>query len=83
MDLNTELVRVFPDAVVTGRCIDCHETFTGELGVRFIAADIGPGLEIVVINTKRNEIHPLARVEINLVPIAQANTVPLPPAGSA
>jgi hypothetical protein len=28
MDLNPEVVRTFPDAVVTGRCIDCGVVFS-------------------------------------------------------
>jgi hypothetical protein len=80
----SEPARTFPDAVVTAKCIDCKLMFTGELGVRFIdpPAD-APGLEIVVIESKRNEVHAIARVEIHLIPIARAPIVPLPPAGSA
>jgi hypothetical protein len=43
----------------------------------------GPGLEIVIANPKRNEIHPIARVELHLIPIVYETVVPLPPAGSA
>jgi hypothetical protein len=79
----SEPARTFPDAIVTAKCIDCALTFTGELGVRFIDPDDGPGLEIVVADSKRNEIHPIARVEIHLIPVAHEATAPLPPTGSA
>jgi hypothetical protein len=76
-------VRTVRDAVITGRCIDCGETFTGEIGIRVIGLIAGPGLEIVVANPKRNEIHAIARVELHLIPFVVDNVVPLPPAGSA
>jgi hypothetical protein len=76
-------VRTFRDAVVTGRCIDCGEIFTGELGVRMIFPTEGPSLEIVIAYAKRNEVHAIARVEVYLIPIVREMVVPLPPAGSA
>jgi hypothetical protein len=75
--------RKFHDAVVTGRCIDCGDTFTGELGVRMIFPTEGPSLEIVIAHAKRNEVHAIARVEVYLIPIVYETVVPLPPAGEA
>lgn len=79
-----EPARTFPDAIVTAKCIDCGLEFNGPLGVRFIEPiDDGPGIEIVVVEPKRNEIHAIARVEIHLVPVAREPIAPLPPTGSA
>lgn len=76
-------VRVFHDAIVTGRCIDCGQTFTGEIGIRAIFPTDGPGLEIMITNPKRNEVHTIARVELHRIPQVVGHMVPLPPAGSA
>jgi|HubBroStandDraft_5_1064220.scaffolds.fasta_scaffold45195_1 hypothetical protein len=76
-------VRIFRDAIIVGRCIDCGETLTGELGIRAIFPDEGPGLEIMITNPKRNEIHPIARVPIHDIPVYAEHALPLPPAGSA
>ena len=82
--MNTEPARTFPDAVVTAKCIDCGLEFRGPLGVRFIDPPAeGPGLEIVVVEPKRNEIHAIARIEIQLVPVVHEARAPLPPTGSA
>ena len=76
-------IRVVHDAIVTGRCIDCSETFTGELGVRMIFPIEGPGLEILISDAKRNQFHPIARIELHLIPFVVPHALPLPPAGSA
>jgi hypothetical protein len=76
-------VRVCHDAIVTGRCIDCSETITGELGVRMIFPIEGPGLEILITDAKRNHVHPIARIELHLIPFVVPHALPLPPAGSA
>jgi hypothetical protein len=76
-------VRVCHDAIVTGLCIDCETSFTGEIGVRMIFPIEGPGLEILITDPKRNEVHPIARIELHLIPFVVARPLPLPPAGSA
>jgi hypothetical protein len=76
-------VRVFHDAIVTGRCIDCGQTFTGEIGIRAIFPTAGPGLEIMITNPKRNEVHAIARVNIYDIPVVVSHMLPLPPTGSA
>jgi hypothetical protein len=76
-------VRIVHDSVVTGRCIDCGETFTGAIGIRMIFPTEGPGLEIMITNPKRNEVHAIARIELKFIPMVVEYEVPLPPAGSA
>jgi hypothetical protein len=79
----TGAIRIFQDAIIIGRCIDCGETFTGEIGIRVIFPTEGPGLEIMITNPKRNEIHPIARVKIYDIPVYVEHAPPLPPAGQA
>jgi hypothetical protein len=76
-------IRVCHDAIVTGRCVDCNEVFTGEIGVRMIFPIEGPGLEILITDTKRNQVHSIARIELHLIPFVVPRALPLPPAGSA
>jgi hypothetical protein len=80
--MSSSPARTFPEEIVTARCIDCDLDFTGPLGVRFVQAD-GMDLEVVVHDSKRNEIHTIARVDIYLVPVAREPIAPLPPSGSA
>lgn len=76
--------RTFPDAIVTAKCVDCDREFTGPLGVRVVDSPGDfPILEIVVVESKRNEIHPIARIDVHLVPVARDPIPPLPPTGSA
>lgn len=58
----------FPNTIVTASCMDCDREFTGSLAVRFIDVPGGPCLEVVVVDPKRNEAHPIARVQVALVP---------------
>ena len=82
--MSNESARTFPDAIVTAKCVDCELEFTGPLGVRFIDdRRSSPCIEIVVEDSKRNQIHAIARVDIYLVPVAHETIAPLPPMGSA
>jgi hypothetical protein len=81
--MSNATARTFDDAIVTAKCMDCELEFTGPLGVRVVETIEGPTLEIVVVASKRNEIHAIARVDVHLVPVTRAPIAPLPPTGSA
>lgn len=77
-----EPARTFPDAIVTGICMDCGDEFSGPLAVRFIATPEGPALEIDVLSETTHELHALARVGRALIPTVTAGN-PLPRVGQA
>lgn len=79
----TETARTFPRVVVTARCMDCELEFTGMIGVRFIEDGEGTGLEIVIIDDKRNELHAVVRVKRELIPTVDVGGQLPPHTGTA
>jgi len=53
------IILMQPD--VTGVCMDCDRTFTGQLGVRFVMICETRGIEVCIIAA--DEIHAIARVK--------------------
>ena len=77
----SDLVRALDDVIITAKCIECRDEFTGQIGVHMITVLGSPYLELVVIELKRNEHHPIARVSIFDVPVAPR--APMQATGSA
>jgi hypothetical protein len=58
----------FTDSIVTARCVDCGEEFTGNLAVRFIETPHGKGIEIMVHNPRTKSAHSITRMQCATIP---------------
>lgn len=79
----SEPARTFDQAVVTALCMDCGLEFTGPIGLRLLEGVEGPGVEIVVVDDKRNEIHTVVRVKRDLIPTVHVGGQLPPNVGTA
>ncbi len=60
--------KLFPESIAAARCMDCGKEFIGPIGIHFLEAPGEQGIEVVVIDQKRNVQHAIARVPTRELP---------------